>query len=392
MRNVVVPDRTEDFTADPSELYFDLAFVFGLSQLVGLLINEHDWVGVGKAALLFVLVWMVWSQFTWVANAIPGNQRVVRAVFMVSTALTVPMSASISTAFDQGGRVFAFSLAAIFLIAFSLSLTTLRTELDLLSSMVSYATLALASLVPLLVGAFFDGAVRVMLWIATILLILAGMARAGSQEFIVRAGHFAERHGLIMIVALGEVIVAVGVPVVRTLEDAEKSLSFETTVALLASGALSGLLWWLYFDRVQHAMEHRTEELQEPDRSTMARDLYTTAHIPIIGGVILAAAAIEEIALHPSDEVGTTFGLMLFGGIGLFLLGVSGAAFRAYRAITYERIAGALLIGLVLILGASLRGIWILVLVDVVLLGIILAEYVRYPEPDRTETAPGVPA
>lgn len=383
MRNVVLPDRTEDFTADPSELYFDLAFVFGLSQLVGLLIDEHDWVGVGKAALLFTLVWMVWSQFTWTANAVPGNQPVVRLFFMVSTAVTIPMSASVSTAFDDGGPVFAISLATIFLAAGGLSLYSVKNALDdptIVQTLVRYGSVASASLVPLVVGSFFDGVTRTVLWLVAIALILLAMAISGSGEFIVRAGHFAERHGLIMIVALGEVIVAVGIPVVRTLEDSDKSLNSATVTALLASGAFAGLLWWLYFDRLQGALEHRVAELQEPQRSSMARDLYTAGHIPVVGGVILAAAALEEIALHPDDPVGETFGLMLFGGIALFLVGVSGVIFRGYSAIAIERLSAAVIIGALLLATADVQGVWVLVLVDLVLLGVIVLETRRYPE------------
>jgi len=246
--------------------------------------------------------------------------------------------------------------------------------------MLRYGSVALTSLIPLIAGAFVDGVARTVLWLVAILLIFVAMGVSGGAEFIVRAGHFAERHGLIMIVALGEVIVAVGVPVVRALEEGGQKLSNESTLALLASGGFAGLLWWLYFDRAQHALEHRTEELVEPERSSMARDLYTIGHIPMVGGVILAAAAVEEIALHPSDEVGTTFGLMLFGGVALFLVGISGAAYRAHRAITYERLIGALVVGAIIALGAGLPGMWVLVLVDLVLLGIILTEYVRYPE------------
>jgi low temperature requirement protein LtrA len=205
------------------------------------------------------------------------------------------------------------------------------------------------------------------------------MAISGGGEFLVRSGHFAERHGLIMIVALGEVIVAVGIPVVRTLEDSEKSLETSTVIALVASGAFAGLLWWLYFDRLLGALEHRVEGLQEPKRSTMARDLYTAGHIPVVGGVILAAAALEEIALHPGDPVGTTFGLMLFAGVSLFLVGVSAVVFRAYSALAVERLGASVLIGAVLAFGADLQGVVILVLIDLVLLGVILLEARRLP-------------
>jgi low temperature requirement protein LtrA len=110
MRGLEVPDRTEDFTADPVELFFDLAFVFAFSQLVHMLIVHPDWEHVGKAAMIFLLLWLPWTQFTWSANAVPGNQRSVRLGFLVATVASVPMGAAVDTAFDGSGALFAFPL------------------------------------------------------------------------------------------------------------------------------------------------------------------------------------------------------------------------------------------------------------------------------------------
>ena len=109
MRGLTIPERDEDFTADPVELFFDLAFVYAFSRLVAHLVHHPDWTGAWEAALLFGILWLPWSWFTWSANAVPGNQRTVRAVFLVATAVTVPMAASVETAFDSGGATFAVS-------------------------------------------------------------------------------------------------------------------------------------------------------------------------------------------------------------------------------------------------------------------------------------------
>ena len=107
----MVPDREEDFTADPVELFFDLAFVFAFSQLVGQLIVDPTWAGVGKQSLVFGLLWLPWTQFTWSANAISGNGRPIRILFLLATAISVPMAAAVSTALDHGGTVFAVSVS-----------------------------------------------------------------------------------------------------------------------------------------------------------------------------------------------------------------------------------------------------------------------------------------
>lgn len=110
MRGLRVPDIEEDFTADPVELFFDLAFVFAFSQIVGLLLAEPTWQTIRDATLIFLLLWLPWSQFAWSANAVAGNSREVRLLFLTATAASVPMAASISTAFDQGGGLSPFHL------------------------------------------------------------------------------------------------------------------------------------------------------------------------------------------------------------------------------------------------------------------------------------------
>ncbi len=148
------------------------------------------------------------------------------------------------------------------------------------------------------------------------------MGLAGRGDWVIRSGHMAERHGLIVIIALGEIIVAVGLPVLDALEGGA-GLPGKTLVSLMASGTLACLLWWSYFDRVGPALEHRAEALTVVrDRGRYVRDVYTGAHAAIVGGVIVSAAALEEIALHPGDEIPDNFSLMLVTGLGMFTAGI----------------------------------------------------------------------
>ncbi len=126
------------------------------------------------------------------------------------------------------------------------------------------------------------------------MIVLVGTVRAGKGDWIIRPGHFAERHGLIFIVALGEVIVAIGVPVVRSLEKGV-GVPGATVVALIAAGAFAGLLWWSYFDRPQPGLEHFAAGLPDSERGRFVRDVYTYAHAPLVAGVVLSAAALEQI-------------------------------------------------------------------------------------------------
>lgn len=376
MKGIELPPPTEDFTADPVELFFDLAYVFAFSQLVALLVNEPTWAGVGKAALLFALLWLPWQQLTWAANAVSGNGRPVRALFLIATVVSIPMAASTSTAFAGGGPVFAIALTGIMLIGFLMQTLGINEEISYRSAVYTWIAPNVVAITVLVFGSFFDGTVRLAFWLGTVAIVLWAMFRASDGQWMVRSGHFAERHGLIIIIALGEVIVAIGIPVVAALEKGG-SLPLETISALLASGAFAGLLWWAYFDRPSPGLEFAASRLDGQATGRYVRDVYTWAHAPIVAGIILAAAALEEIALHPRDVIPLEFRAMLAGGLSLFLIGVFLAVWRAFRAQARERLFGAIVIAGIVFAGAALEGLNMLTLVVVVLFMVLLIEHRR---------------
>ncbi len=376
MKGIELPPLAEDFTADPVELFFDLAYVFAFSQLVSLLIKEPTWAGAGKAALLFALLWLPWQQLTWAANAISGNGRPVRALFLIATVISIPMAASTSTAFAGGGPVFAVALTGIMLIGFRMQTMGTTEELDYRSAAYAWIAPNVVAILVLVVGSFFDGSARLALWLGTVAIVLWAMVKAADGEWLVRSGHFAERHGLIIIIALGEVIVAIGIPVVAALEK-DGSLDLATISALLASGAFAGLLWWAYFDRPSPGLEFAASKLEPGAAGQYVRDVYTWAHAPIVAGIILAAAALEEIALHPRDSVPLEFRLMMAAGLFLFLIGVFLAVWRAFRAQARERLIGALVIAAIVLAGASFEGLNLLTLVVVVIFVMLIIEHRR---------------
>ncbi len=376
MKEIELPPRTEDFTADPVELFFDLAYVFAFSQLVGLLIHDPTWTGVGKAALLFAMLWLPWQQLTWAANAISGNGRPVRALFLAATVVSIPMAASTSTAFEGGGPVFAIALAGIMLIGFRMQTLGISGDLDYRQAIFSWIAPNVVAVAVLVAGSFFDGSVRLAFWLVAAAIVLWAMIRAAENEWLVRPGHFAERHGLIVIIALGEVIVAIGIPVVADLQ-AGAGLSVATIGALLASGAFAGLVWWAYFDRPSPGLEFAATRLDAKAIGQYVRDVYTWAHAPVVAGIILSAAALEEIALHPSDHVELPFRVMLAGGLFMFLIGVAIAVWRAFRARARERMVGAMVIAGIVFAGASLDGVVLLTLVVAVMFVVLFFEHRR---------------
>ena len=380
MRGIELPERTEDFTADPVELFFDLAYVLAFSQLVGHLVHHPTWRGVGEAALLLWLLWLPWSQFTWSANAVSGNGRTVRVLFLVGTAISVPMAASVSTAFGPGGPVFAVSLALIYALAASTMALGVERGSDVYRSIRSFGLLSAAGTVVLIAGSFLDGGPRVAAWILSGAIVLVAMLLSGDGTWIVRVGHFAERHGLIVIIALGEVIVAIGLPVVDGLEAGE-GVPARTLVALAASAVFASLVWWGYFDRPGPALEHRGQQLDEADRGRYVRDVYTLGHVWIVAGIILSATALETIALHPSEPVSVAFRAMFAGGLALAVAGVAFGVWVAFRVVAVERVAFVVALVLLILALGSLDGLWILIGVDVLIALTLVVEHRRIERP-----------
>ena len=211
------------------------------------------------------------------------------------------------------------------------------------------------------------------------------MILAGRGNWPVKPGHMAERHGLIIIIALGEVIVAIGLPVVAALEQGE--LPAATTLALAASGLFAALLWWGYFDRPSPALEYRSSLIEDDrEKGRYTRDVYTWAHAPIVAGIILAAAALEEIALHPQDPVEAAFRLMLVSGLTLILVGLSAALWRAWRRVAVERVVGTIAIAAVVAWGAGLDGIVLLLIVVAIMAFTLIVEHLRV-EPSTLEAS-----
>jgi low temperature requirement protein LtrA len=380
VKGIVVPEPEADFAADPVELFFDLAYVFAFSQLVGRLVSDPTWEGVGRSTVLFLLLWLAWTQLTWAANAVPGNSRSVRLILLAATVASVPMAAAVTTAFDEGGPVFAVPLALILLGGLALMATGLETGSEEFRSVVRYSIPNAVAMAVLVAGSFLDDRPRLAAWSASIVIVGWGTVKAGRGSWIVRSGHFAERHGLIVIIALGEVIVALGVPVVAGLEDG-RGFPGRTVVALVAAGAFAGLLWWGYFDRPQRGLEHRAGEVPSADRPRYVRDVYTYLHAPIVAGVVLSAAALEEIALHPTDDVPLEFRLLLVAGLAGYLGGVVGAVVRAFGVYAKERAAAIVLLAALILASGGLDGVVLLVLVDVALAVMLVIEHRRVERP-----------
>jgi low temperature requirement protein LtrA len=331
---------TEDQSATFIELFFDLVFVYAVTQTVSLAHEDLSLAGVGHAVVVFWLVWWAWTQYTWALNSADTTHPAVRLVGL-----------------GVYGRVAWDDVAK-------------RRAVRL------FAVLSLGGLAAVAAGGVVGADARAWWWAAAVLLDVAAAAGAGAAEgWDIRPEHFGERHGLFVIIALGEslIVAAAG------LTGAERTAQ-TVAVAILAVAATGGL-WWSYFVSAKPALDHALRQRSGSHRSTLARDVYSIWHFPLVFGVVLLAVAIEEAVTHPHEALPVGGSLALAGGVVLFV----GSAAAALRQSGYS-LSGRRLV----ILAVVAAGVWVAHgaavtwSLLVVALGLLLLGAVERPTPEAS--------
>jgi low temperature requirement protein LtrA len=327
------------------ELFFDLVFVFAITQIVGELHTDHTTQGWARAALVLWLIWWAWSQFTWAGTAIDLERRGVRLAMLAVTGLALLVGVAIPDAFAADGAWFAVPYALVRFAGLGLQWFGLRHDPAARAALASYTPIALVGPVVVLAGGLLPVEWRLPVWAVAVLVDVLSVIAAGRGEFRVAPGHFAERHALITIIALGESIIAVG----ATADGLEPSLRI---VGVAAVGfAIIAAMWWLYFDRTQRWEEERLVlERDGVRQGRLARDLYTLGHLPVIAGTVVFAAGVEEVVLHPDEPMDAFTRWAVGAGLALFLAGLALGELRARAVLPTARIAAAVTVPLVVVL------------------------------------------
>jgi low temperature requirement protein LtrA len=318
------------------ELFFDLVFVFAITQIVARLHDDHTAAGWVQAALVLWLVWWAWSQFTWAGTAIDLERRSVRLAMLVVTGLALLAGIAIPDAFAPRGAWFAVPYALVRLAGLSLQWVGLRHDPAGRAALASYTPIAIVGPAIVLAGGLLPPSARTWVWAGAVVIDLLSVIAAGRGEFRVAPGHFAERHALITIIALGESIIAVG----ATADELPPS---PRILGVAAVGfAIIATMWWSYFDRAQQWGEERLVAEQDARRQgRLARDLYTLGHLPVIAGTVVFAAGVEEVVLH-ADEPFDVFTRWAVGaGLALFLVGLVLGEVRSHDEVPVERVVAA---------------------------------------------------
>jgi low temperature requirement protein LtrA len=357
------------------ELFFDLVFVFAVTQMVGLLMDDPGAAGWGRAALVLWLVWWAWSQYAWAGNAIDLDRRVVRLAVLATTGAMLLAAVAIPSAFGGSGLWFAVPYVVVRLVGLGLYWFGLADDPEHQAALRTYLPVQCLSPLLIIIGGFTDPDIRVWLWTAAVVIDVVSVALAGRGEFRIDPAHFAERHGLIVIIALGESIVAIGATA------ADVGLDRTITITLAIAYIAVAALWWSYFDWVHGAAEDRLDrEIDNRRRARLARDLFTFWHLPIIAGTVVFAAAIET-AIHDPAEHLDTFGVTALAvGPALFLLGFVGGNLRATGRLLWTRVVGLVAIVVAaVIVSRSAAAIAAIATIAVALVAVATVETLRSP-------------
>jgi low temperature requirement protein LtrA len=353
------------------ELFYDLVFVFAITQVSHLLLAHLTWEGAGQSALVLLVVWWSWNYTTWVTNELDPESIVVRLLLIALMLASLLMAIAIPGAFGDRSLLFAGAYVAIqvgrhtFLTFAAAAPGTIerRRAGRILTWFVAAGVLWIA-------GALADGVTRTVLWLAALALDygaplvtfwVPGLPRLRSGAWEVGTGHFAERFQLFIIIALGESIVITGATTADLELTAARVVAF--ALAFLATAAL----WWLYFNLVATIAERRLAEAS--NRTVLARDAYTYLHVVIVAGILLCAVGDELVIAHPTDELPNAELLAVVCGPALYLLAHVALRLRMSGTLSSRRLAGAVACLAVAAVGTFVPAL----VVAALLLGVLVA-------------------
>lgn len=313
------------------ELFFDLVFVYALTQVTSLLLDDFTWSGALQATVVAWLVWWAWTQFTWTLSPADTTHPVVEVVVLVSTAVAFFMARSVVETFDGNPWLFLVPYVVIRGIGMSLyGWVGGNTDRQMARSMGLFGLASLPAAALLVAGALTPPGTRAWLWAGAIFLDLGAGVAVRHVTWRVHVSHFAERHGLFVIIALGESLIAIGV---ASTELAATVLSF---LVKGAGVALVCVLWWLYFGWFKQWLEERVEAADSID---LTRNAYSFVHFLIVMGVVGVAAALESAIAHPGDPFSTAAAASLVLGTTAYVGGVALLAWMAARLLLGARLA-----------------------------------------------------
>ncbi len=391
----------------PLELFFDLVFVYALTQVSELIAEDLGPAGILRGMLVLAVLWWSWVGYAWLGNVVRADEGVVRLAMFGAMAASLVIALAIPESFDDraGGLpapvVFAGCYLVVRLAHLSLYWSVSRTDPDLRRQLLRFMPSVAAGTTMLLVASQLHGKVQLVFWVLALVGDFGGTMLGGARGWRVNApGHFCERHGLIVIVALGESIVSIGIRVVG------RPLAWPILAAAALGLAVSALLWWAYFDVESIACERVLSQLQGEARARLARDGYTYLHLPMVAGIILISLGLKLVLEYVGSAEEHTLGdalpgtplVALYGGVALFLLANVGLKLRALRSVGWPRLTAAVVLVALIPVAATMPALAALAVLVAALSALIgyetwhyaeIRERIRHEHPEAEPAQPG---
>jgi low temperature requirement protein LtrA len=359
----------------PLELFFDLVFVFALTQVTQLMSITPTWAGLGQGVLVLAALWWAWGAYAWLTNYIAAEEDRERLLMFAVMGAFLVAALAVPNAFGDDALLFAVAYAVarwlhIFIFAEA------NEDLDTGEAIRRLARTALPAPALLIVAAFLDGGTQALVWILALAIDFAGPFVFGVRGFRVSPAHFAERFSLIVIIALGESIVAIGAGIEGEID------------AGVVGGALLGLvlacsLWWAYFDVVALVSERHFREARGERLILMARDSYSYLHLPMIAGIVLVALGVKKAIGHVDEPLETVPAVALFGGVALYYAGHLAFRLRNVRTLNRPRLAAVVVCLCLIVPSTEVDAIVAVALAAAVTSAVIAFETIRYAEARR---------
>jgi low temperature requirement protein LtrA len=374
-------------TVRPLELFFDLVFVLGFTQCTALMIERHSWEGIATGVLALGLLWWAWVGYSWLTSVIDPEEGIVRLAMFAAMAAMLVAALALPHGFGAQAEVFVVAYSVVRMLHGVLFVVASREDRQLRHSVVTHTATTLIALVGLAVGTRFEGDARTALWALSLAFDVAGPALVGISGWQLVPAHFAERHNLVIILALGESVIALGA-------GSDRTLPAGVVVGAVLGIALAAAYWWTYFDVVWQVNARRLSQAEEGRvRNAYARDCYSYLHFPLVAGIILTALGIHEVLAHHDEPLDLVHAFALVGGVAIYLLGHVGLRLRGARSLNKRRLVIAVAALLLFPLATRAPALVVLAAVNVPLWVLITIEtrgygQVRYDLRHQVESSP----
>jgi low temperature requirement protein LtrA len=367
--------RGDEERVTPLELFFDLVFVLAITQCTALMAANPTWEGLARGLLVLGVLWWCWVGYAWLTSVVDPEEGLVRIAIFASMASLLVAALAVPHAFNDDGLIFAVAYGFARYMQVVLLYIAGRENDSLRHSVITGLVGSTAIGITLLVVASqVDGALQGALWGLALALDMAGPLFFGVEGWMLVPGHFAERHGLIVLIAIGESVVAIGA-------GASAEMDAGVITAAVLGIVVAAAFWWLYFDVVAVAATRRLAATAPGrEQNAMARDSYSFLHLPMIAGIVLVALGMKKTLGHVDHHLAIEPATALFGGMALYLVAHVAFRYRNLHTVNKQRLVTALLLVALLPFVTEIAALIAVAVMAALLVALIAYEAIRFAE------------